>query len=71
MKARIVLAVAGLFAGVDSLAAHSGHGEPGSGNGIAHFLTEPEHVVAIVAAVAAVGVFAAWSRQRRRQKVRG
>lgn len=43
---------------------HEGHGRPGEGHSLAHYLTEPVHVIAIVAVVAAITAFAFYVRRR-------
>ena len=57
---RIVLVV---FACLTLLAsgasAHPGHGQPGDGTSLLHYLTEPIHVVAIVAVL--LTVVSGWS----------
>lgn len=45
--------------------AHPGHGEPGQGSSLAHYLTEPVHVLAALASVLFVLAAARSLRQRR------
>lgn len=65
---RGTLAVAGLFwATVSVLSAHPGHGHT-EGHSAEHFLTEPLHVVGIVAALAAIAAAVMLVRRSRRDR---
>lgn len=43
---------------------HEGHGRPGEGHSLAHYLTEPVHVIAMVAVVAAITALVFHVRRR-------
>lgn len=63
-----LLVVAALGAGAEALWAHPGHGIDGTVGNLLHWLSSPDHVVAILAVVGVMGVLA---RIRSRSVSRG